>query len=316
MQRPQELTRLRGWRKDGVIIYWNNIMRHSCSQVKIYHSGHHPEMMKLEVNKLGRPYHKIPKIFNDMHDSLDAKLNTYFLKKYRVNAALKTMSFEMDAWQKQTKILSSDIGSLAFDIERGLLLNVLHDYYGLNKERQENISSENAPVTKTEERLKNKLAQELVALITGEGLFGKELQIKSDPASLITQWSYRINFTLEGYEGGFSLLLDNAHVDRLLVNLRQQTESSAISHPEKPVAGLQTSFMTLPVHLTGRLVSIPLTVAELLEIKTGDILPMTPCDRIPLFIGKQPLFNAVIAEDHGKLFFSEFRELNTEKSYD
>lgn len=291
-------------------------MRQICSQVKIHHAGNHPEMMKLDVNKLGRPYHKIPKIFNDMHDSLDAKLNTYFLKKYRVNVTLKTMSFEMDAWQKQTKILSSDIGNLAFDIDRKLLLSILHDYYGLNKERQESISLQNTPVTKTEERLKNKLAQELVTLITGEGLFGNALNIRTDPASLITQWSYRINFTLEGYEGAFSLLLDNAHVDSLLVNLRQQAALRPLASPEQPAANLQTSFMTLPVRLTGKLVSIPLTIAELLQLKSGDILPMTPADRTPLFIGKQLLFNAVIAEDHGKLFFSEFNELNNEKSYD
>lgn len=291
-------------------------MRQICSQVKIHHAGNHPEMMKLDVNKLGRPYHKIPKIFNDMHDSLDAKLNTYFLKKYRVNVTLKTMSFEMDAWQKQTKVLSSDIGNLAFDIDRKLLLSILHDYYGLNKERQESISLQNTPVTKTEERLKNKLAQELVTLITGEGLFGNALNIRTDPASLITQWSYRINFTLEGYEGAFSLLLDNAHVDSLLVNLRQQAALRPLASPEQPAANLQTSFMTLPVRLTGKLVSIPLTIAELLQLKSGDILPMTPADRTPLFIGKQLLFNAVIAEDHGKLFFSEFNELNNEKSYD
>ena len=291
-------------------------MRQTCSQVKIYHAGNHPELMKLEVNKLGRPYHKIPKIFNDMHDSLDAKINTYFLKKYRVNVTLKTMSFEMDVWQKQTKVLSSDIGNLAFDIERTLLLSILHDYYGLNKERQDSIALQDSPVTKTEERLKNKLAQELVTLITGEGLFGNALNIKTDPASLITQWSYRINFTLEGYEGEFSLLLDNAHVDSLLVNLRQQAARCPLTHPETPAANLQTSFMTLPVRLTGKLVSIPLTVAELLQLKSGDILPMTLGDRTPLFIGKQLLFNAVIAEDHGKLFFSEFNELNNEKSYD
>ena len=291
-------------------------MRKHASHVKIYHTGEHPEMMKLEINKLGRPYHKIPKIFNDLHDTIDGILNTYFLKKYRVNVALKTMSFEMDVWQKHTQILSSNIGILAFDIDRSLLLSVLHDYYGLNKESQESISSQETPVTKTEERLRNKLAQELVTLITGDGLFGKALQIKPDPASLITQWSYRIHFTLEGYQGGFSLLLDNTHVDRLLANLRQQIEICPLTSPEQPIANVQTSFMTLPVRLTGRLVSLPLTVAELLKLKNGDVLPMTLGDRIPLLIGKQSLFNAVIAEDHGKLFFSEFKEINNEKSHD
>jgi len=46
-------------------------MRKHASHVKIYHTGEHPEMMKLEINKLGRPYHKIPKIFNDLHDTID-----------------------------------------------------------------------------------------------------------------------------------------------------------------------------------------------------------------------------------------------------
>lgn len=270
-------------------------------------------MIKLEINKLGRPYHKIPQIFNDMHDSLDIKLNTYFLKKYRVNAALKTMRFEMDIVQKQAQILTSDVGSLAFDIERSLLLSILNDYYGLNKERQDITPSPEAPVTKTEERLKNKLAQELVSLIAGEALFGKTLLIKADPTSLITHWSYRIQFTLDGYEGQFSLLLDTLHVDRLLANLRQQGESSL---PDRPETGIKTSFMTLPVRLHGRLATVPLTVAALLQLKSGDILPVTLSDRIPLFIGKQPLFNAVIAEEQGKLFFSEFNELTNEKAYD
>ncbi|WP_034943385.1 FliM/FliN family flagellar motor C-terminal domain-containing protein [Erwinia oleae] len=290
-------------------------MRPKSSRIRIYHSGNHPDMMKLEVNKLGRLYHKIPKIFNDKYDHIDARLSIYFLKKYRVNVALKNLDFHMDVWQKNSQIFSDEIGSLALDIERSLLLSVLQDYYGLNKDKQETLSLEQTPVTKTEERLKNKLAHELVTLITGDNLFSLDaLTIKADPASLITNWSYRVDFSLDGYEGKFSLLLDNAHVDRLLANLRQDANSNRSA--QKPGINTHTSFMSLPVRLNGRLAALSLTVETLSRLQSGDILPIALGDNIPLYIGQQPIFNAVIAEDRGKLFFSEFTERGSEKSHD
>lgn len=284
------------------------------SKVRIYHHGEHPEMMKLEINKLGRPYHKIQKIFLDKHDHFDGKLNIYFLKKFRVNISLKSLHFEMDVWHKQAQIFSSEIGSLAIIIDRPLLLNVLHDYYGLSKDTQV-ISTQQTPVTRTEERLKSKLAQELAMLITDDSLFGSPLQINPDYASLNTNWSYRIEFALDGYDGTFSLLLDSAHVDRLLATLRQNTEHSARPGMEQS-ASTQTSFMALPVRLTGHLATVSLKVADLMQLKSGDILPISLADRVPLFIGRQPLMTAVIAEDHGKLFFSGFTDPNSEQTHD
>lgn len=293
------------------------MMRSKSAKIRIYHQGEHPEMMRLDVNKLGRPYHKVPKIFTDKFDQFDGKLSIYFLKKFRVNVALKAMQFQMDSWKKNSQIFISAIGNLGFNIDRALLLNILQDYYGLAKDNQQNMPAEPAPVTKTEERLQNKLAIELVSLLTSDALFGEKLTIKPDYSALITQWTWRIEFTLDGYDqGNFSLLLDAAHVDRLLTNMRQHAADRARLQQEVQQQDVQATFSNLPVRLHGRLATLPLTVAELLLLKHGDILPMALPDRVPLFIGPQPLFNAAIREDRGQLFFSEFSDRTSEQHHD
>jgi flagellar motor switch protein FliM len=284
-------------------------MRTKYNRMRIYTPENQPELMKLEVNKLGRPYHKVPKVFKDNSDRLDAKLGIYFLKKFRVDVSLREMQFQMDCTIKQATIFSTELGNLAFRLDRTLLLNILHDYYGLSRDDQLELAANNLPVTKTEERLEMKLASELLQLICGDELFSEMLTIKSDPASLLTQWSYRIDFFLDGYSNGnFSLLLDAAHVDRLLSTLRQPAEANRNS----PVTMRSHSFKELPVRLRGRLATLPMTVADLARLKPNDVLPFAMNDRIPLLVGDQPLFSAVICEERGKLFFSEFSDRTSE----
>ncbi len=290
-------------------------MRAKSSKVKIYPAGEHPDMIRQEVNKLGRPYHRIPKLFRDMQDYLDGILGIYFLKKYRVNITLESLNFEPDVWKKNTQIFSSNTGNLAIEIDRTLLLSVLHDYYGLKNDPEELQVRKTLPVTRTEDRLKNKLAHELMLLITESGIFNTIADIRPDPSSLITQWAYRIYFSLTGYPGGFSLLLDSAHIDSLLAQLRQQSDNRQNAQSVAPTATMH-SFKTLPVRLTGRVTTLPLTVADLLTLSSGDILPATLAERVPLYIGNKALFQATIAEEHGKLFFTELTELSTENDHD
>lgn len=64
-------------------------MQPSANRIRIYNRNQHPDLVKLEVNKLGRPYHKLPKIMNDCFDILDAKLSIYFLKKISCKCIFK-----------------------------------------------------------------------------------------------------------------------------------------------------------------------------------------------------------------------------------
>lgn len=284
---------------------------------RIYNIEDLPKIMKLEVNKLGRPYHKLPNIFTNNFDILDAKISTYFLKKYRVNVSLDEITFEMDKSHKYAQIFSTPYGNIAFDIDRMLLLNILNDYYGLGKDNVQIHPDAQTPVTKTEERLKNKLGLELSSLVLNARIFGHELDIKNDYSAVINKWSYKITFSLEGYdEGKFHIFLDNQHVDRLLATLRRPNEQERKECESLSNEQLERLVSCLPVRLLGRLSCSQLTVAELMTLKAGDIIPVSLPDRFPLLIGKEQLFNAVIAEDRGKLYFSEFNENINEIKHD
>ena len=198
-----------------------------------------------------------------------------------------------------------------------LLLHILNDYYGLGKDNVQIHPDVQTPVTKTEERLKNKLGLELSSLVLHPGIFGQELEIKNDYSSIINKWSYKITLSLEGYgEGKFHILLDNQHVDRLLATLRNPNENERKETESLSGEQFERMINCLPIRLVGRLSSSQLTVAELMTLKAGDIVPVSLPNRFPLLVGKEQLFNAVIAEDRGKLFFSEFNENINETKHD
>ncbi|MEH0888042.1 FliM/FliN family flagellar motor C-terminal domain-containing protein [Enterobacter sp. UNJFSC 003] len=287
-------------------------------RIKIYQRQALPDMVKLDVSKLGRPWHKLPKLMNDSFDILDSRLSIYFLKKLRVNVALKSMSFAIDQHYKNTQLFSTSFGSIAFSIERALLLQILHDYYGLGKESRHKSLDIDQPVTKTEDRLKNKIGLDLTRLLIDETMFGQDIEIKSDNTTVINQWSWCVTFMLEGYEeGSFTLLFDNAHVDQMLATLRSPAHDPHTRRQTSPTQSqIERLFYSMPLKFSGHVTSLNLTVAQLAKIKPGDIIPANINENIPVYIGKEQIFDAKIAEDRGKLLLCEFNDRTIEKHYE
>lgn len=287
-------------------------------RIKIYQRQALPDMVKLDVSKLGRPWHKLPKLMNDNFDIFDARLSIYFLKKLRVNVALQSMTFAIDQNYKNTQLFSTPFGSIAFNIDRSLLLQILHDYYGLGKESRNKSLDVDQPITKTEDRLKNKIGLDLTRLLIDEEIFGQDVEIKSDNTTVINQWSWCVTFTLEGYkEGSFTLLFDNAHVDQMLAKLRSPDQEHATSRQVSPTQSqIERLFYSMPLKFSGHITSLNLTVAQLAKIKPGDIIPVNINDSIPIYIGKEQIFDAKIAEDRGKLLLCEFNDRTIEKHYE
>ncbi|EGZ4789724.1 hypothetical protein CIC83_003855, partial [Escherichia coli] len=77
-----------------------------------------PGIFKLEGNRLGRPYHRLPTLFTGNFDVIDSHLGSYFLKKHRSNITLKKIGCEMDIINKNAELMVSQVGHLAFDIDR------------------------------------------------------------------------------------------------------------------------------------------------------------------------------------------------------
>lgn len=275
-------------------------------------------MVKLDVSKLGRPWHKLPKLMNDSFDIFDARLSIYFLKKLRVNVALNSMHFAIDQNYKNTQLFTTPFGSIAFSIERTLLLQILHDYYGLGKESRNKSLDIDQPVTKTEDRLKNKIGLDLTRLLIDEEIFGKDVEIKSDNTTVINQWSWCVTFVLEGYEkGSFTLLFDNAHVDQMLAALRSPERGHPGNKQTSPTPSqIERLFYSMPLKFSGHVSSLNLTVAQLAKIRPGDIIPVNINETVPVYIGKEQIFDAKIAEDRGKLLLCEFNDRTIEKQYE
>ncbi|HFZ8994053.1 TPA: FliM/FliN family flagellar motor switch protein [Citrobacter freundii] len=281
-----------------------------------------PGIFKLEGSRLGRPYHRLPTMFTGNFDKLESHLANYFLKKHRTSIALKKIDCAMDIVNKSADLLASQVGNLAFDIDRSLLLMLLGNFYGLETSLANDCHQDQLP-TKTELRLKSRLALDICNLVFNKDTSGIPLTLKLNNSTVQTHWSYQITFVLgDNEQSCLRILLDDAHTDYIL-NLIRHSEhgqeklqvNKALQVEQKKIL-INSIINTLPLTLDVKIAELPLSVADLTTIKPGDILPITMPDHFPVYIGKSELFNALIVEDKDKLFLSELTSKTSEKSYE
>lgn len=276
---------------------------------------------KLEGNRLGRPYHRLPDMFTSKFDILESRFGSYFLRKHRSNVNLKKIACAMDVKNKNANVLASPIGHIAFDINRPLLLTILNNFYGLEDRLTEESAKEALPPTRTEARLRNRLALELCQILFHEETLGLPLTLRADNSLVLSQWAYQITFHLgEDMHCNFTVLLDNAHTDFILNMLRKkektQIDEPVTSRKEKQKAIVTKIINTLPLSLSVKVAEIGMNVAELTTIKPGDILSFALPVKFPVAIGQSALFNAAIVEDSEKLYLAELMEIISEKPYE
>lgn len=280
-----------------------------------------PGIFKLEGNRLGRPYHRLPTLFTGNFDAIESHLGNYFLKKHRTNISLSKIHCEMDVINKSAELMISQIGHLAFDIDRALLLMLLSHFYGLEATLADHNPHDDFP-TKTESRLKSRLAMDIGGLIFNKNTSGIPLTLKPDSSTIQTRWAYQLSFILDGDKDyRFRILLDDAHTDYILNLIRRhdhslekhQTDKSASETERKTL--LNEIIHTLPLTMNVKIAELALNVADLTIIKPGDILPVSLPEHFPVYIGRSQLFNALIVEDKDKLFLSALTN-KTETSYE
>ncbi|MDI4590921.1 hypothetical protein E6C29_29200, partial [Klebsiella pneumoniae] len=159
-----------------------------------------------------------------------------------------------------------------FDIDRFLLLMLLGNFYGLESSLEE-AKSHNGFPTKTETRLKNRLALDICTLIFNLQTSGIALKLKLDSSTVITHWAYQLTFTLAGdEESSVRILLDDAHTDFIL-NLIHHSEHSKPQQVAKSVnkpALIKEIIRSLPLTLNVKIAELSMNVADLAQIKAGD----------------------------------------------
>lgn len=278
------------------------------------------DIVNLDSHRLGRPYHRLPSLFMSKFDILESRIGNYFLKKHRTRLTLKKIACAIDIKNKNADLLASDLGYLAFDIDRPLLLTILNNFYGLDSLQDESSHTARLP-TKTEARLRTRLALDLCHILFHQETWGLPLTVKADSSTLISQWAYQITFTLgDDRDSGIHILLDNAHTDCFLNMLRQkerpQTDATPLDRKNRNRAVVSKLIETLPLSLDVKIAALSMDVAALTAIRAGDIFPLTLPDTFPVFIGRSPLFHALIVEENDRLFLSDIIPTVPERSYE
>ena len=274
----------------------------------------------LDSHRLGRPYHRLPGLFTSKFDILEARVGNYFLKKHRSSLCLKKIACSADINNKHADLLMSEKGHLAFDIDRPLLLTILNNFYGLEGSENSCSHAERLP-TKTEARLRTRLALDLCQILFHPETWGFPLRVKTDNSTIVSQWAYQITFTLgDDANSSFYILLDNAHTDCFLNMLRQrerpQSENSDLDRKKSDRAVVSKLIETLPLNLNVKIAGLSMDVASLTAIRPGDIFPLALPDTFPVFIGQSALFHALIVEENDRLYLSDITPTVSETSYE
>lgn len=277
--------------------------------LKKLHINRNDIILPLGVSQLGKPWHKLAEHINNNYDNFDAALSRYFLNKFRINTSLANIIFAIEESKKCHQIYSCPAGKVAFEIERPLLVQLLHDFYGVSEPHSGNDADE---ITETEKRLQERLGNDICKIFLTPEIIGAQESIKPVHNQQHSHWAWCLSFQLRGYQsGGITLRFDHEFIDHLLSSLRNVPESQ---HPQTfSREHLEHQLRYLPFTLNARLASIETTLEALLKLRVNDVLPVHMSDSVPVTLEDEVLFQAKVSEHQGQLVLSEFIDHYTGK---
>lgn len=273
----------------------------------------------LDPRTLGRPVHLLDKYTERLRKELAEHFQQRFNRRYRTQFEIGTAAFDMmpprgeESWITH----SGAIGRIGFAIDRNLLLCMLAYRYGLSARsagtRVTNDVTE-IPHTATEARFAQRLAFQLTcaAAKTIEGL-QPEAEEPTTPELALTArtgfdggWLLRISLQehTQQVEGTMVFRFDGGWVARLLRGLSAQRDKL-----NKPLVVPAQPFRSrLQLTLRARLLEKSIALGRVLDLKIGDVLPIT-LGAADVLIDDSRLFTASIAEHKGKLCLTCFEDV-------
>lgn len=285
-----------------------------------------PAHQVLDPRLLGRPVH----LLQHFADRLKADLTEVFIgslnRRYRATFQIGDVAMartEPDAAKLETirwLTLSANAGRIGFNMDRNVLMTVLHYRYGLQDVRAKGDQAidNNLPATATEERLATTLGLQLVNILalridTPETGFEPELQPPHDfvPVSTVVpkagSWtlSVVIRELTNEVEGVVRFRLDEAWMDRLLRKLAPQRDKGASLTSN---GGMQPLAAQLPLTIVARLLEQDMPLGALMDLRVGDVIPVR-LGNADVLVEDARLFEATVAEHQGKLCLSSFEDI-------
>lgn len=271
----------------------------------------------LDPCSLGRPIHLLSAFTTPFAADLDDFLNRELNRRYGAAFERGTLTLERggpaDAMASRWRTHANGIGRIGVAIERRLLLAMMAYRYGGAPDAQAIEAAESARETATEERLADKLGLRLARLLaarieTGQEPVGGEAPPSDDfvrcAAARATAGTWTVRAEVRepslGVDGMLWLTLDDAWMARLLRQLAPTRDKPAEPGPRSlPLAA------RLQLTLTGRLLQKELPLGELVDLRVGDVIPIS-LGATDVLVDGSRLFTAAVAEHKGKMCLSSF----------
>jgi flagellar motor switch protein FliM len=274
----------------------------------------------LDPRLLGRPVHLLPVFAARLRDDLDELFRAGMNRRYRASFKVDEITMECAAAPTHTGRwlrYEAEAGTMGFAMERSVLLAALHYRYG-NRDSSAPAPTMQSPTreTTTEERLAGMLGVQFIAALAAridaslgaaapEHAFGPAV---AGPPPGANVWTLRVavsESTLD-VRGALWLTLDDAWMSRLLhhlVALREKPKKAPGSEGGRPLAS------RLQLNVTGRLLQREMPLGILLDLKVGEVVPISSVGPTEVLIDDVHLFHAVVAERGGKLCLTSFEDV-------
>ncbi len=272
----------------------------------------------LDPCHLGRPVHLLPVFTAALRDDLAELFRTGMNRRYRASFAVTDIAMTCAAAPEHSGrwwSFASAVGRIGFALHRSVLLAALEYRYGTRDSAPAEATVSTAPdapvrETSTEERLAAMLGGQLVAVVAAR-IDGDSAEpqtfapaITSTPPAAGT-WTIRVTIkeAALGIEGALWFTLDDAWMARLLHRLvvNRSRARDAAADPQPLAARLQLT-------LAGRLLHREMPLGELIDVRVGDVIPVS-LGATDVLIDDSRLFRAVVAERNGKLCLTSFEDV-------
>lgn len=263
----------------------------------------------LDPCSLGRPIHLLPgfcaKLQEDLAELFRSTLNRRYRARFQVGtASMAPMGEPVQPGRWLT--YGGALGRLSVAFERKMVLAVLAYRYGL---AESNAPTESSPETATEERLAATLGLQLVNLLAARiesGQTSPQHVFNAVTPVAPARGTWVVTVTVEelahGIESRLHFALDDAWMARLLHTLAPMRDNPTESVAAPALAA------RLQLTLTARLLQKDIELGQLLDIRVGDVIPVS-FGAADVLVDESILFSATVAEHKGKLCLTSIEDI-------
>ncbi|MCP1293081.1 MULTISPECIES: FliM/FliN family flagellar motor C-terminal domain-containing protein [unclassified Chromobacterium] len=271
------------------------------------------QLPALDLRTLGRPFHLLPVFGKALQEELADFLQQELNRRYHARFHIRALEQAQPAADERRWLWHALDGcQLGSHIERPLLLRLLDYRFGAPTAQPDADAAAPAE-TETERRLARSLAERLLPRLL-QCVLRLDRQaggLPPGPADCALLpfvppgtgvWEIRLDIgDGEHAVGALRLQLDAACFERLLKNLSGRRDSA-----DAQAAPADTFRDRLRVRLQARLLDREMALGDIMDLRPGSVLPVTLQARSEVLVGASRLFDAEVAEQHGKLCLTGF----------